>query len=268
VTALAALQDAFLACLHDDDAPLPPGLDATRAAGMAVYRNAYRARLLDVLADSYARTARLVGADAFHQAAAHHLIAHPPSAWTIDRAGEGFADTCAELFAHDPDVAELAWLEWAMQSAFTAADEAPLTHAGFAAATAAFDAADWEQLVLVPIAGTALRPVTHDLPRLWRSLADESAQATVERLEARQWLLVWREGEEAVFALLPDHEGEALNAALEGETFGDICTRLAERLAPEEAAAAAGAVLNHWLELGLIRSVRTTMQHVSVVTQK
>lgn len=256
MTALAQLQDAFLACLHDDDAPLPPGLDAPRAAGMAVYRNGYRARLLDVLADSYARTARLVGAEAFHQAAAHHLIAHPPSTWTIDRAGEGFADTCAELFAHDPDVAELAWLEWAMQSAFTAADEAPLTHAGFAAATAGFDAADWEQLVLVPIAGTALRPVSHDLPRLWRSLADDSAQARVEPLEARHWLLVWREGEEAVFALLPDHEGEALNAALQGASFDDICTRLADRLAPDAAAAAAGAILNHWLELGLIGSAR------------
>ena len=268
MTALAQLQDAFLACLHDDDAPLPPGVDATRAAGMAVYRNGYRARLLDVLADSFARTARLVGAEAFHQAAAHHLIAHPPSAWTIDRAGEGFADTCAELFAHDPDVAELAWLEWAMQCAFTAADDVPLTHAGFAAATAGFDPADWEQLVLVSIAGTALRPVTHDLPRLWRSLSEESDDATVERLESRHWLLVWREGEEAVFALLPDHEGEALKTALHGGTFGDICTRLAERLPPEEAAATAGAILNHWLELGLIGSVRTTMQHVSVVTQK
>ena len=256
MTALAALQDAFLACLHDDDAPLPPGLDATRAAGMAVYRNGYRARLLDVLADSYARTARLVGAEAFHQAAAHHLIAHPPSSWTIDRAGEGFAETCAELFANDPDVAELAWLEWAMQSAFTAADAAPLTHAGFAAATAAFDAADWERFVPVPVAGTALRPVTHDLPRLWRSLSGDADQAAVEQTEQRHWLLVWREGEEAVFALLPDHEGEALNAALHGATFGDICAGLVERLAPEEAATAAGAALNHWLELGLIASVR------------
>jgi hypothetical protein len=268
MNALAQLQDAFLASLHDDDAPLPPGLDATRAAGMAVYRNGYRARLLDVLADSYARTARLVGPDAFHQAAAHHLIAHPPSAWTIDRAGEGFANTCGELFAHDPDVAELAWLEWAMQCAFTAADEAPLTHAGFAAATAGFDASDWEQLVLVPIAGTALRRVTHDLPRLWRSLADDADQPVVERLEARHWLLVWREGEEAVFALLSDHEGEALKAALHGGTFGDICAGLTERLAPEEAAAAAGAILNHWLELRLIGSIRTSVQQVSVVTQK
>lgn len=256
MTALAQLQDAFLACLHDDDAPLPPGLDATRAAGMAVYRNGYRARLLDVLAETHPRTVRLVGAEAFHQAAAHHLIAHPPSAWTIDRAGEGFADTCAELFAHDPDVAELAWLEWAMQSAFTAADTAPLTLAGFAAATAEFGPEQWEAFEIVPVAGTALRAATHDLPRLWRSLSDDADQPVVERLDPGQWLLVWREGEEAVFALLPDHEGVALAAAVGGASFGEICAGLAERLGQGEAAAAAGAILNHWLQMGVIESIR------------
>jgi hypothetical protein len=235
MTALVQLQDAFLACLHDDDAPLPPGWDASRAAGMAVYRNAYRARLLDVLGESYERTARLVGPQAFHQAAAHHLIAHPPSSWTIDRSGEGFAESCAALFAHDADVAELAWLEWAMQRTFTAANDAHLT--------------------IVPIAGTALRPVTHDLARLWQSLSDAAGDAVVEPLEQRQWVLVWREGEEAVFVLLSDQEGAALDVLLRGAAFGDLCAALAEQMAPEAAASAAGIMLHHWLELGLIRAV-------------
>lgn len=257
MTALVQLQSAFLACLHDDDAPLPPGWDASRAAGMAVYRNAYRARLLDVLGESYERTARLVGADAFYQAAAHHLIAHPPSAWTIDRAGEGFAESCAALFAHDADVAELAWLEWAMQRAFTAANDASLTHAGFAAATAGFAAEQWQHLTIVPIAGTALRPVTHDLARLWQSLSAAAGDAVVVPLEQRQWVLVWREGEEAVFVLLPDQEGAALDMLLRGAAFGDLCAALAEQMAPEAAASAAGVMLHHWLELGLIRAVDT-----------
>lgn len=255
MTALARLQGAFLACLHDDDAPLPPAWDASRAAGMEVYRNAYRARLIDALGEGYERTARLVGADAFHQAAAHHLIAHPPSAWTIDRAGEGLAESCAELFAHDRDVAELAWLEWAMQRAFIAADDTPLTHAGFATATAGFGAAQWEALTIAPIAGTALRPVTHDLARLWLSLSDAAGDPVVERLAQRQWVLVWREGEEAVFMLLDDQEGAALDAMARGAAFGDLCAALAGQLAPEAAASAAGAMLTHWLELGLIRAV-------------
>ncbi len=73
MTPLLHAQDEFFACLLDDGAPLPPGWDARSAAGMAVYRNAYRTRLIDVLRNTFERTARLVGDDAFSQAAAHHL---------------------------------------------------------------------------------------------------------------------------------------------------------------------------------------------------
>ena len=89
-----------------------------------------------------------------------------------------------------------------------------------------------------------MRPVTHDMPALWQSLSDDTGQPVVERLDEPHWLLVWREGEEAVFALLADQDGEALHAALHGASFGAICARLTERMAPEEAAAAAGMLAN------------------------
>ena len=108
MSALALRQQEFLACLLDDATPLPAGWDTRRVAGMAVYRNAYRTRLIDALRETFERTAQLVGEDAFRRAAAHHLITNPPTGWTIDLTGERFAETCAELFAHDPDVAEVA----------------------------------------------------------------------------------------------------------------------------------------------------------------
>ncbi|MCA1196999.1 DNA-binding domain-containing protein [Sphingomonas sp. R647] len=257
MSALARLQDAFLACLHDDDAPLPPGWDAARAAGMAVYRNAYRARLIDVLGESYPRTARLVGADAFERAAAHHLIAHPPSAWTIDRAGAGFAQTCAELFAHDADVAEIAWLEWAMHCAWTVANDVPLTGAELAAATSHLGADQWEALRLGPIAGTALRPVAYDLAKLWQSLDGAARAPVVERLDEPGWVLTWREGEQPVFVLITQADGRALDALVRGGTFGELCATLAEEFGPADAAATAAAMLRRWIELGVIRAVDT-----------
>ena len=138
MTGLMHAQQAFLACVLDDTAPAPAGWTTRQMAGLTVYRNAYRARLLDTLRDTFERTARLAGDEAFQQAAAHHLILHPPAHWTIDLAGEGFAETCAALFAGDPDVGELAWLEWAMHRAFAAPDAAPLTLNELAQATAQF----------------------------------------------------------------------------------------------------------------------------------
>ncbi len=254
---LARAQEDFLACVLDDAAPLPAGWDAQRAAGMTVYRNAYRARLIDVLGETFERTARLVGEDAFHRAAAHHLITHPPAGWTIDLAGEGFAETCAELFVNDPDVAEVAWLEWAMHRTFTAADGEPLTVAGFAAATAGFGAEQWNALRLDLLPGTALRPVTHDLVRLWETLAEPSQEPKVETLCPPQWALLWREVERPVFVIVPGADGRALAELQRGGAFGGVCAALSDNVDTADAATAAGAMLLNWLELGVVRSVRT-----------
>lgn len=256
MTLLLRAQDDFLACLLDDAAPLPTGWDARQAAGIAVYRNAYRARLLDALRDTFERTVRLVGDDVFNRAAAHHLISHPPAGWTIDLAGEGFSETCTELFANDPDVAEMAWLEWAMHRAFTAPDGEPLTVAAFAAATAGFEAAQWNELRLELMPGTALRPVTHDLVKLWETLAEPPQASEVEALREPKWVLLWREGERPVFVLVPEADGRALAEIQRGGTFGGVCAALSDNVDTADAAPAAGAMLLNWLELGVVRSVR------------
>lgn len=257
MTQLLRAQEDFLARLLDDAAPLPSSWDARREAGMAIYRNAYRARLVDVLRDTFERTARLVGDDAFQQAAAHHLITHPPTHWTVDLAGKGFPETCAQLFANDPDVAEVAWLEWAMHRAFTAADGEPLTVAGFAAATAAFGAEEWNELRLDFVPGTAIRPVIHDLVRLWETLAGSPQGQSVEQLREPHCVLIWREGERPAFVLVPEMEGLALLELQRGGTFGDACATLTDGVDPSDAAATAGAMLLRWLELGVIHAVRT-----------
>ncbi len=258
MTPLLRAQDDFLACVLDDAAPLPAGWNARRAAGMAVYRNAYRARLVDALRDTFERTERLVGEEAFRQAAAHHLITHPPANWTIDMAGEGFPETCAELFVKDADVAEVAWLEWAMHRAFTAADGEPLTVAGFATETAGFGAEHWDELRLNLMPGTALRPVTHDLVKLWATLAEPAQELEAEKLGEPKWVLLWREAERPVFVLVPDTDGHALADLQRGGTFGGVCAALSESEGPHTAAKAASAMLLKWLELGVVRSVWST----------
>lgn len=254
---LAQLQRTFLASMLDEVAPTPGEWDARREAGLAVYRNAYRARLVDTLRETFQRTERLEGEDAFRRAAAHHLISHPPASWTIDMAGARFAETCSELFAADPDVGEIAWLEWSMHQAFTAADCEPLTVAQFSAATECFGELEWESLTLELLPGTTMRRVTHDLRTLWNTLDGSSPEPVVTRLAEPAYALVWREGERPVFILVPEQEGRALSAIQRGETFGQMCTLLADDIDAADAAAIAGSMLLNWLKIGAVCSVRT-----------
>jgi hypothetical protein len=254
---LAARQQAFMAAILDDETPLPDGWSARHAAGLAIYRNNYRSALVEALAATYERTCKWVGEESFRRAAAHHLILNPPGSWTIDAAGAGFDGTLAELFAADPEVAELAALEWAMHRAFVAADDTPLTAADFAAHTADFGEEDWGGLGFTFVSGTAALAVSHDIGALWKALGAQAFAAPDIALAEPHMLLVWREGLRPVFRLADAAEGEAFAMARDGGNFGDICAGLVERLGPDEGVARAGALLGRWLQDGLIAGLGT-----------
>ncbi|QZD87329.1 DNA-binding domain-containing protein [Qipengyuania psychrotolerans] len=252
MSALAQMQEAMLSNILDEDLPLPGHWNKRHAAGLAIYRNNYRSALIDALRSTFERTERLVGEESFARAAAHHLIAKPPSSWTLDMAGAGFDETCVQLFAGDPEVAELAWLEWAMHCAFVARDVAPLEMADFATATAAFSEQDWAGLRLEIVPGTGLRTVHHDLKPLWTSLAANDVQPDIQRLPCAMCAVVWREGERPVFILIQEEEGDALSAMMQDATYGEACEMLVDRMGEEQAITLAGAMLGRWLSEGLV----------------
>lgn len=205
-------QRSFLAEIAaDDDAP-PSSL------GMAIYRNAYRARLSDALAVSFERTRRWVGEDLFDTAAAHYILAHPPAQWTLDAFGDRFPEALETLFAEDPEVAELAWLEWQMQQAFAAPNRSELTAAQLGAAGLADP--DWAEIRFTMAAGFAARPARHDLARLWHSLSEDGAPVEGVDTTDPQVLIVWRQQFRPCFRLIDQGEAAVLDNLSNGFPFG------------------------------------------------
>lgn len=258
---LAATQQGFMAQVLSEDAPLPQGWGERHQRGINVYRGNYRSALVEALRNTYERTLRWVGEEAFTRAATHHLIVNPPSSWTIDDAGMGFDATCAELFTENREVAELAWLEWAMLEAFVAADEDALDGARFAQVTSGFGDSDWAEMRLRFVCALTIGTVHHDLPRLWKALASEEFERFDSALEEPMGCLVWREGERSTFKLVEPREAALLSALVDGASFGDGCMVLAETAAdqesadPQAAASEAGAMLGSWLQEGLIAAL-------------
>jgi len=256
---LAAQQSQFIQALMSDDAPLPEHWQARERAGYAIYRNAYRARLIDTLQETYPRTALLVGSEAFGAAAAHHLILHPPTGWTLDDAGKGFAEALENLFPQDRDVCELAWTEWAMQSAFTAADITPLDGPGMVTATQSFDDRAWQDLRLRFVPGLRFRQVHHDCRALWELLGEEpniAAARDLAPLAESQGCVVWREGMRATFTLIGLAEMQALALMMDGASYGAACDHLVSLLGEAAALELAGAMLARWLFSGWIAAVQ------------
>ena len=112
------------------------GLSARRLAdgsrGLDVYQNNYRVQLMGCLEATYPHLRTFIGDAAFRHAAAVHIQRNPPRAWTLDAYGAGFEATLRTVFPDNPDLHELAWIEWSLATAFVARDAAPLDPARLA----------------------------------------------------------------------------------------------------------------------------------------
>ncbi|MEE4154248.1 MAG: DNA-binding domain-containing protein [Erythrobacter sp.] len=253
---LTERQAAFMRALLDESAPAPQGWGERQQAGMQVYRGNYRSAAMSALAHAFARTAAHVGDAAFRQVAINHVITNPPSHWTVDAVGAGFAESCAAFFNQDPEVAELAWLEWTMLELATAPDAQPLKPQAFADASAGFGDADWMGLTLTMMPRAAARIVGHDLEALWRA-ADAGERAALAR--SPRGCLVWREGERPTFAMAEPDNARAFEAMREGASYGEVIVLLSgEDAGPpalEAAAMRAGGFLGQWLTEGMIAAL-------------
>ena len=241
----------------DEDAPLPEAMGERHATGFDIYRGNYRSALVGALENTFERTARHIGEETFKKVCAHHLIANPPAGWTIEEAGARFDATCAQLFVANPEVAELAWLEWAMLKASKASDFEPLSPDGFAVATSHYAEEDWMRLHLTFQPGATSAMVNTRLVEIWNSLAEEAeTRDTDQRLTEQRGCIVSREGDRPVFEMVPADSACAFSAMSGGARYGEIVLLLAGEEAGgpqlQQAAMRAGALLGEWLREGLI----------------
>lgn len=226
--------------------------DLRPGSRFGIYREAYRARLADALADTYGHTARYLGAEGFRELALQYVEAHVPRASSIRWYGESFARWLRGAHPRDPDVAELASLDWELRAAFDSADAVPLE----AGALAHLQPADWE------CAGFHLHPslrlleIRLNTVALWQALDREEAPPAAAPLAQGTVLAVWRKGLQPHFRTLDEGEADALRALQDGDTFARVCARLAAGREAPEAAALAGRWLRRWVDEEMLTGLR------------
>ncbi|MFM9853093.1 MAG: putative DNA-binding domain-containing protein [Sphingomonadaceae bacterium] len=251
---LLALQNEFRAALladNDDDLATPFGAAAT--PGLSVYRNAYRARLMECLRNSFEKVWSWVGDEAFDAAACHHIILTPPHSWTLDDYGDGFDQTLASLFPGDPEIPDLAWLEWAMQRAFASLDGPVVTPADLT--SDAMANCDWDNVTFSFVDSLQTRIITSNCTGIWLALANETDMPELITLEDFAALHVWRKGFSPQFYVADENEHRALTMAMAGDSFGQICEALADHQSTDEAIAAAGGMLGRWIGEGMVAAL-------------
>ncbi|WP_439477943.1 HvfC/BufC family peptide modification chaperone [Brevundimonas sp.] len=222
-------------------------VDARRRLG--VYSHAYRATMTGLLSEVFDKTWAYLGDERFEAEVATYVAAHRSTSFSLDDYGSDFPGQLEQRLPDEPDVFELAWLDWSMRRAFDGPDAEPVA----AAQLAALSPDDWDRARLGLHPTLVQREVVSNVGALWASL-DAGAPVLPPPLTGPMSLRVWRKGLQPHFRMIPPQEGAALQAIATGQTFAALCEDLG-RDGSQDAPVRAGRLLAVWLEDGLIVDV-------------
>ncbi|MGN8005537.1 MNIO family bufferin maturase [Acidovorax sp. 22279] len=187
---------------------------------LPIYHHAYRARLAEVLADTYAKTFLYMGSDSFDVHAHAFAVAHPPQTRSLNRYGEGLVEALRVQYPDNPELHELAQLDWDLRTRFDSADVPTLE-------TAAAQASDtWTTRPGVLHPSALLRTITTNVVGVWNAIHTDDDVPEAVALSAPATLLVWRKGHQPHFRTLDAVEAAWVQALHAGASVHDACAAL------------------------------------------
>jgi hypothetical protein len=222
-------------------------------ARVGIYRHAYRARLTEALDDVYPIVHQILGDEAFASMAELFIEAHPSVHRSIRWYGSDLADFLAAQppFAAEPALAEIARFEWALCEVFDAADEAPLGRA----ALSAVEPGAWSEMRLRFHCSVRRLALWWNAVAVWQRMSDGEEPPAPEATSAPVPWLLWRQNFKNYFRSLDASEAAALEAAVAGRSFGEICEVLGAFLTEEEIPLRAATLVAGWLDSGIIVAI-------------
>ncbi|MCB1504784.1 MAG: putative DNA-binding domain-containing protein [Hyphomicrobiaceae bacterium] len=265
-TGLADLQDAFQqAILAGDDGILDYLRDSTRTSRdvlLGVYRHAYTARLIEIVAADYPVLHRFIGDEAFDDMARHYIAdrpSHQPNASLVSRALPDFLRQTKPYTGY-PAVAELAEIECALNTAFAAPDAAVLGLGHLSR----IQPDDWPRLVLTSHPSARQLVCSTNAYDIWHAINAEEAPPQTTTGATPSPLLVWRE--DLVPRIRPIAAEEAMlwNEMENGTTFGRLCEMAALYDDPDNAPMRVAAYVQSWITGGLLSAAEGNPTDVAV----
>ncbi len=216
---------------------------------LGIYHHAYRARLVEVLADTFAKTYLFMGSETFDRDAAAYAVDSPPTLRSLNRYGVDFPDYLAGLYPGNPELHELARLDWDLRACFDGPDTLALNADGAARDT---DGA-WLDRYPALHDSVRLRLIRTNVVKLWQAIdADQEVPQPVHHDQSAS-LIVWRKALQPHFQTLDSDEALFVQHLARGASINAACADLAQTPALPDPQRLA-LWLRNWLQEGLLRA--------------
>ncbi|MDD1793210.1 DNA-binding domain-containing protein [Enterovibrio sp. ZSDZ42] len=210
---------------------------------LAIYHNAYRVRLIDVLRDTFGHTVTYLGDDWFNQLAADYVQSHHSCYNNIGFYGDVFPEFLAQQLPDDLEVSELAALDWTLRRAFDGADSPVMTLEDLQGIASA-ESQDGT-LKTVP----TLSVTTHHFNTLdiWHAIDQDVAPPEVAPLPQQINVLVWRKGHSPHFRSISSIESAAIGYVSSGMNLNDLGAKLSAQFPDTDMSVEFGQMLLRWI---------------------
>jgi hypothetical protein len=225
-----------------------PTLDV--GTGLAIYHNAYKARLLEVLRNDFPTILHWLGDEEFDDLAMAYIRRYPSAHYSLRWLGKGFEGFVREHLVPEQSapLAELIALEWAFTLAFDAPADEPLT----IDAVAALAPEEWPELRVKAVPSLQWLGCRFNSLALWRSVKEKADFPESMALDIPQACLIWRNQLICSYRSLDSAQATALDGLLnQGWSFAELCAELAVTYG-EGAPLQAVTWLKQWIQEGLL----------------
>ena len=241
ISAEAAIQESVV---HTEKVPA-----TTR---LAIYKEAYQARLVDALASNYPCISAYLGLEEFQQLSFSYMNNHPSTYRSIRWFGDKLVDYLIQNPKEQyPFLAELAEFEWKMTLSFDAMD----SDAFKIEQMAGIPAEQWGNMQFIPHPSLQSMHFFWNVVALWQSITNKKEpESLVKNSSPTSWIL-WRSDYVNRFCPLSEEESWAVNAMMNGITFGELCEGLCQWNEEDQVGMRAASLLKGWIQSGLVNSI-------------
>lgn len=218
--------------------------DVSPEVRLSVYGDGYGYRLIDALSENYPAVHTLMGDDDFFAMSYAYMDAFPSKHFSLRFFGSELEAFLKDYLPDLPVIAEMAKFEWRLRNSFDAKDDLPLGMD----ALQQIPLEKWGGVSFIFHDSVSWTTLEWNTPQLWSAIEEGSEPIPPEKMDNPQIWLVWRKELLNYYRSLDVDEAWAINAAMQGESFENLCQGVCEWIDEEHAPARVAGFLSQWIE--------------------
>ena len=180
------------------------------------------------------------------------MDAYPSEHFSLRFLGSKLEQFFNENYSDLSFYAEMARFEWALRKAFDAKDEEVIGLERLQEIAIE----NWGNLQFTFHESVSRINLEWNTPQLWSAIETQSDPIPPEKLEHAYSWLIWRQELVNHYRSLDVDEAWALDSALVGVTFEDLCEGICEWIDAEHAPARIAGFLRNWIDEGLLTDIQ------------